>query len=64
MENEYKPPRKKPTWTIFLSACIGLLILNAAVQSLLHEVNTFGWMLAAIGVALIVLAIFLATRRI
>jgi hypothetical protein len=65
MENEYKPPRKKPTGIIFLLACVGLFSLNCAADLLTsNKASGLGWMLVGVGLALIVLVVLWTARRI
>jgi len=65
MENEYKPPRKKPTGIIFLLACVGLFVLNGAANLLMaNKTSGLGWLLAGVGLVLIVLAGFWGVKRI
>jgi hypothetical protein len=57
MENEYKPPRNKPTGIIFLLACVGLFSLNGAANLLIsNKASGLGWMLVGVGLALFLLA--------
>jgi protein-S-isoprenylcysteine O-methyltransferase Ste14 len=64
MENEYKPPRKKPTGIIFLLACLGLFSLNFAANLLMsNKASGLGWMLVVVGLALILLAVLWTARR-
>jgi len=65
MENEYKPPRKKPVGIAFLLACLGLLSLNFAMGLLTsNKASGPGWAFMVIGVALILLAIFWGAERV
>jgi len=65
MENEYKPPRKKPTGFIFLLACVGLFSLNCAANLLMsNKASGLGWLFVGVGLALIVLAVLWGAERI
>ena len=65
MENEYKPPPKKPAGVAFLLACLGLFFLNCAIGLLAsNTASGLGWMFIIIGAALMVLAVFWGAERI
>jgi protein-S-isoprenylcysteine O-methyltransferase Ste14 len=64
MENEYKPPRKKPTGIIFLLACIGLFSLNCAANLIIsNKASGLGWLFVGVGLVLILLAVIWMARR-
>jgi len=64
-ESHQKPPRKRPLAVAFLLAILGLLLLDGAVQ-LFGRGHPTGqrWMLLALSVAFLILAVLWGSKRI